>query len=67
MIRKLTSKSCPSQCCMKRKNQIFIFTSLCASEGLMKALKAPQRSVKIRIYLKFYFNTTFRNAHDGKG
>ena len=47
----------------KRKlTQIFIFTLLCgASNGFMKALKAfiklfeaPQRSVKILIYLNFF-------------
>ena len=47
-----------------------MFTLLCgASKGFMKALKtiikyyeAPQRSVKIKIELNFYFNTTFRNG-----
>ena len=51
-----------------------MFTLLCgASKGFMKALKtfikyyeAPQRSVKIKIELNFYFNTTFRNAWDVK-
>ena len=42
-------------------SQIFIFTLLSgASKGFMKALKAPQRSVKIKNYLNFYFNITFR-------
>ena len=43
------------------------------SKGFMKALKtfikpfgAPQRSVKIKIYVDFYFNTTFWNARVGK-
>ena len=59
----------------KEKSQIFIFTFLCgASKGFMKALKAfikpfeaPQRSVKIKISLNFYFNTAFRNARNVKG
>ena len=41
----------------------------------MKALKAfftkpfetPQRSVKVKIQLNFYFNKIFRNARDIKG
>ena len=33
----------------------------------MKPFEAPQRSVKIKIKLNFYFNTTFRNARDVKG
>ena len=49
-----------------------MFTRLCdASKGFMKAFKAlikpfeaPQRTVGIK--LNFYFNTTFRNAWDGK-
>ena len=38
-------------------------------EGLkgLKPFEAPQRSVKMKIKLNFYFNTTFRNALDGKG
>ena len=56
-------------------SEIFIFTLLCgASKGFMKAFKAyikpfeaPQRSVKIKIKLNFYINTTFRNARDVKG
>ena len=56
----------------KKLSQIFIFTLLCgASKGFMKALKVPnvvpQRSAKIKIYLNFCFNTTFRNALDVKG
>ena len=56
----------------KKLSQIFIFTLLCgASKGFMKALKVPsvvpQRSVKIKIYLNFCFNTTFKNALDVKG
>ena len=55
--------------------EIFIFTLLCgASKGFMKALKAfikpfkvQQRSMKIKIYVNFYFNTTFWNERDGKG
>ena len=33
----------------------------------MKPFEALQRSVKIKIYLNFYFNATFKNARDGKG
>ena len=58
----------------KKLSWIFIFALLCgASKGLMKALKAfikllevPQRSVKIKIWLNFYFNATSRNAPDGR-
>ena len=53
---------------------IFIFKILCgASKGFMKALKAfikpfevRQRSVKIKVYLNFYFNITLTNAQDIK-
>ena len=49
---------------------IFIFTLLCGVlKGFMKTLKAsiklfeaPQRSVKIKIEVNFYFNTTFLNT-----
>ena len=44
-----------------------------ASKGFMKALKAftkpfevPQRSVKIKIYVYFSFNTTLWNTQGGK-
>ena len=44
----------------------YFHTSLGASEGFMKAFKAfikpfeaPQRSVKIKIHVNFYFYTTF--------
>ena len=55
--------------------KIFIFTLLFgASKGFIKAFKvfikpfeAPQRSVKIKIQVNFYFNTTFENAWDGEG
>ena len=33
----------------------------------LKALKAPQRSVKIKIYVNFYFDINFLNAQDGMG
>ena len=50
---------------VKKLSEIFIFTLLCGgSKGFMKALKAfikpfepPQRSVKIKISLNFYYNT----------
>ena len=48
--------------------------ALKVSKGFMKALRAfikpfeaPQRSVKIKIELNFYFNAAFRNARDRKG
>ena len=52
-----------------------MFTLICgASKSFRKALiafinffEAPQRSVKIKIKLNFYFSETFRNASDGKG
>ena len=58
----------------KKLAYIFLFTLYDASKGFMKALKtfikpfeAPQRSVKIKIYVDFYFNITFSNAQDEKG
>ena len=59
----------------KKTTSIFILALLCgASEGFMKALKAfikpfeaPQRSVKIKIGVNFYFNINFLNVQDGKG
>ena len=44
----------------KKYTQIFIFTLLCgALKGFMKAFDdAPQKSVKIKIYVNFYFNST---------
>ena len=38
-----------------------------ALKAFVKPFEAPQRSMKIEILLEFYFNTTFRNALDGKG
>ena len=38
-----------------------------ALKAFIKLLEAPQRIVKIKIQLNFYFNTTFRNAQDVKG
>ena len=54
---------------------MFIFTLLCGNskgfikvlKGLIKLFEAPQRNVKIKIQLSFYFNTTFRNARDVMG
>ena len=51
----------------RKLTQFFIFTLLCdASKGFMKALKAfikpferPQRSVKIKIQINFYFKIIF--------
>ena len=37
-----------------------------ALKALIKPLEAPKRSVKMKIQLNFYFNTTFGNAHNGK-
>ena len=52
-------------------NLIFYFhTFLTAlSKGFMaiKPFEAPKRSVKIKIYLNFYFNTAFRNEWVFKG
>ena len=53
----------------------FIFILLCgASKSFIKAFKAlvkpfevPQRSLKIKIFVNFYFDTTFANARGGKG
>ena len=58
----------------KKLTLIFIFTLLFgAAKGFMKALKAfikpfeaPQRRVKIKIWVNFYFTTAFWNARDGK-
>ena len=36
-----------------------------ALKGFMKALKAPQRSVKRKIYVNLYFNAIFWNARGG--
>ena len=38
-----------------------------ASMDFTKRFEAPQGSVKMKIQLIFYFNTTFRNARDGEG
>ena len=51
----------------KKLIEIFIFTLLCGgTKGFMKVLKAfikpfeaPQRSVKIKTSVNFYFTTTF--------
>ena len=64
----------------KIKSNFFFHTSLwCLKkfyEGLkdfkslkafIKHFEAPQRSVKIKIQLNFYFNKTFRNSRGGKG
>ena len=48
----------------KKLTLIFIFTLLFgAAKGFMKA---PQRRVKIKIWVNFYFTTAFWNARDGK-
>ena len=36
-------------------------------KAFIKPFEVPKRSVKIKIQLNFYFNTTFRNAQDVKG
>ena len=41
--------------------------ALNALQAFIKPFKAPQRSVKIKIKLNFYFNTTSRNARNAKG
>ena len=73
---------CISESCIeiKIKLNFFFHTSLwCLKkfyEGLkdfkslkafIKHFEAPQRSVKIKIQLNFYFNKTFRNSRGGKG
>ena len=37
-----------------------------ALKAFIKPFEVPKRSVKIKIQLNFYFNTTFRNARDAK-
>ena len=52
----------------------FILTLLCgASKGFIKVLKAyikpfeaPQKRVKIKILVNFYFSVTFCNTRGGK-
>ena len=53
----------------EEKNFNFLFFRLLcgASKGFTKVLKAPQRSVKIKIQLNFYFNINFSNTQDRKG
>ena len=54
---------CISESCIKMKiTEIFIFILLCgASKSFIKALKAPQRSVKIKILVNFLsFKLTFK-------
>ena len=38
-----------------------------ALKAFIKPFEAQQRTVKIKIQLNFYFNTTFKNSRDGKG
>ena len=38
-----------------------------ALKAFIKPCEAPQRNVKIKILLNFYFNTTSRNARDSLG
>ena len=38
-----------------------------AFKAFIKPFEAPQRNVKIKIYLNFYFNTVFRNEQGLKG
>ena len=52
----------------------FFFSSLWCLKSFMMTLKAlikpfeaPQRSVKIKIQLNFYFNATSRHTREGKG
>ena len=52
----------------KKTKLTFYFHILCvAFKAFMKLFEAPQRSVKIKFSLNFYFSTTFRNARGGKG
>ena len=36
-------------------------------KALVKPFEAPQKRVKIKISVNFYFNINFLNAQDGKG
>ena len=54
----LKFQSLPSQSRTKRKK---------ALKAFMKPSEAPQRSVKTKIWINFYSNTTFWNARAGKG
>ena len=52
----------------------YFHTYLWCLKGFMKAFKAfikpfeaPQRNVKIKVYVNFCYKMTFRNARDGKG
>ena len=38
-----------------------------ALKAFIKPFEVPKRSVKIKIQLNFYFNTTFKNARDAMG
>ena len=38
-----------------------------ALKAFIKPFEAPQRSVKIKIQVNFYFNSTFWNAQGEKG
>ena len=38
-----------------------------ALKAFIKPSEAPERSLKIKIKINFYFNATFRNARDIKG
>ena len=58
----------------QKKTSIFICTLLCgASKGFMEALNTfikhfeATQSLKIKISVNFYFNTTFWNAQNEKG
>ena len=59
----------------RKLTEVFVFTSLCvASKGFLKTLnafitrfKAPQRSVKIKIKVNFYFNTTLLKCAGREG
>ena len=35
-------------------------------KAFIKTFEAPQKSVKIKIWVNFYLNTIFWNAQDGK-
>ena len=45
--------------------EIFIFTLLCGA--LIKSFETPQRSMKIKISVNFYFNINFSYEQDWKG
>ena len=51
----------------RKLTKIFIFTLLCgASKAFIKSFEAPQRKVKMKIYINFLFNISLWNIRGGK-